>query len=158
MHVQDIDYFSSVLTLKEGLQQVRAWSNQHPRHFPIFILLEPKEEQLIPQLTRPVPFGESELEALEAEIRSVFPPEKILAPDDVRGKEASLPEALRKHGWPTLKAARGKVMFGLCNQSSVRDLYPERAPGPGGPADLCQRAAHPSRRRLDDGRRCNQGF
>jgi hypothetical protein len=123
MHVQDIDYFSSVLTLKEGLQQVRAWSDQHPRHFPIFILLELKEDRPLPQLTQPVRFDERELDALDAEIRSVFPREKILAPDDVRGKEASLPEALRKHGWPTLKAARGKVMFGMDNKGAVRDLY-----------------------------------
>ena len=123
MHVQDIDYFSSVLTLKVGLQQVRAWSEQHPRHFPIFILLELKEDRPIPQLTQPIPFDERELDALEAEILSVFPREKILAPDDVRGKEPSLPEALRKHGWPTLKAARGKVMFGMDNKSAVRDLY-----------------------------------
>jgi hypothetical protein len=53
-----------------------------------------------------------ELDALDAEILSVFPRNKILAPDDVRRKEPSLPEALRKRGWPTLKAARGKVMFG----------------------------------------------
>jgi hypothetical protein len=123
MHVQDLDYFSSVLTLKEGLQQVRAWSKEHPRHFPIFIMLEPKEDQPIPQLTRPIPFDERALDALDAEILSVFPREKILTPDEVRGKEASLPEALRKHGWPTLKAARGKVIFGLCNEGAVRDLY-----------------------------------
>jgi len=123
MHVQDIDYFSTVLTLKEGLQQVRAWSEQHPRHFPIFILLELKADRPIPQLTQPVPFGERELDALEAEILSVFPRKQLLTPDDVRGRETSLPEALRKHGWPTLKAARGKVMFGLDNETSVRDLY-----------------------------------
>jgi len=123
MHVQDIDYFSSVLTLKEGLQQVRAWSDQHPRHFPIFILLELKEDRPLPQLTQPVRFDERELDALDAEILSVFPREKILAPDDVRGKEANLPEALRKHGWPTLKAARGKVMFGMDNKGAPRDLY-----------------------------------
>ena len=68
MHVQDIDYFSTVLTLVEGLQQVRTWSEQHPRHFPIFIYLELKEDQYLPMLTRPLPFGERELEALEAEI------------------------------------------------------------------------------------------
>jgi hypothetical protein len=123
MHVQDIDYLSSVLTLKEGLQQVRAWSDQHPRHFPIFILLELKEDRPLPQLTQSVRFDERELDALDAEILSVFPREKILAPDDVRGKEATLPEALSKHGWPTIKAARGKVMFGLDNPGAVRDLY-----------------------------------
>ena len=123
MHAQDIDYFSTVLTLVEGLQQVRAWSEQHPRHFPIFIYLEMKEEQYLPMLSRPLPFGEPEFQALEAEILSVFPRSQILTPDDVRGKEATLPEALRKHGWPTLKAARGKVVFGMINESPVRDLY-----------------------------------
>ena len=123
MHAQDIDYFSTVLTLVEGLQQVRAWSEQHPRHFPIFIYLEMKEEQYLPMLSRPLPFGEPEFQALEAEILSVFPRNQILTPDDVRGKEATLPEALRKHGWPTLKAARGKVIFGMINESAVRDLY-----------------------------------
>lgn len=123
MHVQDIDYFSSVLTLKEGLQQVRAWSDKHPRHFPIFILLELKEDRPLPQLTQPVRFDERELDALDAEILSVFPREKILTPDDVRGKEPTLPEALRKHGWPTIKAARGKVMFGMDNTSAPRDIY-----------------------------------
>jgi hypothetical protein len=123
MHVQDIDYFSSVLTLKEGLQQVRAWSEDHPRHFPIFVLLELKEDQPDPALSRPVPFGERELDALETEILSVFPREKILTPDSVRGQAATLPEGLREHGWPTLKAARGKVIFGLDNETPVRDLY-----------------------------------
>ena len=60
---------------------------------------------------------------MAAEILSVFPRNQILTPDDVRGKEATLPEALRKHGWPTLKAARGKVTFGMINESPVRDLY-----------------------------------
>jgi hypothetical protein len=123
MHAQDIDYFSTVLTLVEGLRQVRTWSEQHPRHFPIFIYLEMKEEQYLPMLSRPLPFGEPEFQALEAEILSVFPRSQILAPDDVRGKEATLPEALSKHGWPTLKAARGKVVFGMINESPVRDLY-----------------------------------
>src|SRR5260221_13769226 len=40
MHVQDIDYMTSVLTLMDGLRQVREWSAKHPRHLPIFILLE----------------------------------------------------------------------------------------------------------------------
>jgi hypothetical protein len=123
MHVQDVDYFSSVLTLVEGLQQVRAWSEQHPRHFPIFILLELKEDQPDAALTRPRPFGEAELDALEAEILSAFSRKEILTPDDVRGGAATLPEALRRHGWPTLKAAQGKIMFGLDNEGPVRDLY-----------------------------------
>ena len=60
MHVQDVDYFSTVLTLVEGLRQVKTWSDRHPGHFPVFIYLEMKEEQYFPALTRPLPFGERE--------------------------------------------------------------------------------------------------
>jgi hypothetical protein len=123
MHVQDIDYFSSALTLVDGLQQVRNWSIQHPRHVPVFILLELKDDRPDPELTEPVPFRVQELEALEAEILTVFPRKEILTPDDVRGRESSLPAALRKHGWPKLDAVRGKVMFGMDNGGTVRDVY-----------------------------------
>jgi hypothetical protein len=123
MHVQDIDYFSSVFTFVQGLQQVRDWSRQHPKHVPIFILVELKDDQPSPELTRPVPIGAAELDALDKEILSVFQRNEILAPDDVRGKEETLPEAFRKNGWPTLAAARGKVLFGLDNGGTIRDLY-----------------------------------
>ena len=123
MHVPDIDYMSSVLTLTDGLKQVLSWSEQHPGHVPIFILLELKEDAESPELTHPIRFDEKELAALEAEIASVLPREKILAPDDIRHGERSLPEALRKYGWPRLDTVRGKIMFGMDNESSVRDLY-----------------------------------
>ena len=67
--------------------------------------------------------GEKELAALEAEITSVIPRRKILAPDDVRRGARSLPDALRKHGWPRLDSVGGKVLFGMDNESGVRDLY-----------------------------------
>ena len=123
MHVQDIDYFSSVLTLVDGLKQVQDWSKQHPNHVPIFILLEMKDDRPAPELTVPVPIGARELAALEAEILSVFPREKILAPDDVRGTFSSLPAALKGHGWPKLNSVRGKVMFALDNPGEMTDLY-----------------------------------
>jgi hypothetical protein len=109
--------------LVEGLKQVRDWSAKHPGHVPIFILLELKEDAPAPELTQPLPFGEPELAALEAEILSVFSREKIIKPDDVRGQETSLPEALRKRGWPALDSVRGMVMFGMDNTGTVRDLY-----------------------------------
>ncbi|MBI2924947.1 MAG: phosphatidylinositol-specific phospholipase C1-like protein [Verrucomicrobia bacterium] len=123
LHVPDVDFASSALTLVDALRQVRDWSAQHPSHFPIFIMLEPKVDSEGPELTKPAPFGEGELAALEAEILSVFPRERILKPDDVRGRETTLPDALRKHGWPRLDSVRGKVMFGMDNEGAVRDLY-----------------------------------
>ena len=44
LHIPDIDFRSTVLTLREGLTQIRDWSEAHPRHFPIFVLLELKDE------------------------------------------------------------------------------------------------------------------
>jgi hypothetical protein len=128
MHVPDIDYMSTVLTLTDGLRQVLLWSQQHPRHVPIFILLELKEDAESPELTQPLRFGEKELAALEAEIASVLPRKKILAPDDIRHGERSLPQALHKYGWPQLDSVRGKIMFGMDNESAVRDLYLQAHP------------------------------
>lgn len=128
MHVPDIDYFTTVLTLKDGLGQILNWSAEHPRHVPIFVLLELKEDGESPELTQPLRFGKAELSALETEITSVIPRKKILAPDDIRRGERSLPDALRKYGWPALDAVRGKVFFGMDNEGSVRDLYLEGHP------------------------------
>jgi len=49
MHVQDIDYRSNCQQLIACLQIVRAWSKRHPRHVPIFILLETKQTDLPPK-------------------------------------------------------------------------------------------------------------
>ncbi len=125
MHVPDIDFGTSALTLVDGLQQVRKWSGEHPRHVPIFILLELKEDSLGPNFTQVLPFDERELANLEREILSVFPRREILTPDDVRGGAKTLPEALRQRGWPLLDAVRGRVMFGMDNEGTVRDRYLE---------------------------------
>lgn len=123
LHVPDIDYQSSVPTLVDGLKEILAWSDQHPKHVPIFVLLELKNSAESPELTQPVPFDEDGLAELEAEIKSVIPREKLLAPDDIRRGEVSLPAALGKYGWPQLDDVRGRIMFGLDNEGPVRDLY-----------------------------------
>ncbi len=128
MHVPDVDFASSALTLVDGLRQVREWSVKHPRHVPVFILLELKEDSLGPGFTQPVPFDAAQLANLEKEICSVFPRESILTPDDVRGASATLPEALRYSGWPLLDSVRGRVMFGLDNEGAIRDRYLEGHP------------------------------
>lgn len=128
MHVPDIDFASSALTLVDALRQVREWSVKHPRHVPVFIMLEIKEESLGPGFTQPAPFDQAQLANLEKEILSVFPRESILTPDDVRGRAATLPEALRYSGWPLLDSVRGRVMFGMDNEGAVRDRYLEGHP------------------------------
>ena len=48
---------------------------------------------------------------------------EILTPDRVRGRFATLPEAIRAEGWPALNAVRGLVLFALDNEGAVRDRY-----------------------------------
>jgi Phosphoinositide phospholipase C, Ca2+-dependent len=124
LHMQDIDYRSTCQPFTACLQQVRPWSKAHPTHIPIFILVETKEEKphRPAQVTVPEPFTSSTFDALDAEIRSVFPTDEIITPDDVRGHYGTLNEAVLAGNWPTLKSARGKVIF-LMDQRPVGPIY-----------------------------------
>lgn len=130
MHVQDIDYRSTCQPFVACLQQVRDWSHAHPGHIPIFILVETKQEKVQGgqlQLTVPEAFTSSTFDALDAEIRSVFPPEEMITPDDVRGHFETLNQAVLAGNWPTLASARGKVVF-LMDQRPVGPVYLEGHP------------------------------
>jgi hypothetical protein len=129
MHVQELDYRSTCQQLIACLKIVRAWSQAHKDHVPIFILLETKESELPPQYhaRSPEKFTSATFDALDAEIRSVFSPNDLIAPDQVRGKHATLEEAVLHNEWPTLAAARGKVVF-LMDQRPVGPVYLEGHP------------------------------
>ncbi len=124
MHIQDVDQRSNCEPLVACLREVRAWSQAHPRHLPVFILLETVEAALhlsFPTV-QPEPFDTKALDALDAEIRSVFRRTEYLSPDDVRGDAPTLNSAILAHGWPRLAEARGKVIF-LLDQRSVGAPY-----------------------------------
>lgn len=124
MHVQDVDQRSVCALFVECLREVRAWSDGHPGHVPVFLLIEAKEGGVdgMPQATEALPFTAEAFRALEAEILSVFPRERMVTPDDVRGGARTLPEAIAHGGWPTLDAARGKVVF-LLDQRKNEPVY-----------------------------------
>ena len=124
MHMQDYDYRSTCQPLVACLQVIREWSRSHPKHLPIFIILETKQEDLPPQYHATITekFTAATFDALDAEIRSVFSPGEFISPDQVRGKHATLEEAVLSDGWPTLAVARGKVVF-LMDQRPMGPLY-----------------------------------
>jgi hypothetical protein len=129
MHIQDVDYRSVCQPFINCLEQVRQWSHAHPGHIPIFILVETKQGKPNAELhlTDPEPFTSSTFDALDAEIRSVFPPDELITPDDVRGHYETLNEAVLTGHWPTLASARGKVIF-LMDQRPVGPVYLEGHP------------------------------
>lgn len=129
MHVQDLDQHSNCQPFTACLELVRQWSKAHPLHLPIFILIETKQDKPldIPNATVPESFTAATFDALDREIRSVFPADEMITPDDMRGSHATLNEAVLAGAWPTLAQACGKVIF-LMDQRSVGPLYLEGHP------------------------------
>jgi hypothetical protein len=124
MHIQDLDERSTCHTFVTCLKDVRTWSRQHPGHLPIFILVETKEDtpREMQKAVKALPFTSATFDALDAEILSVFKPEEIIMPDEVRGTAPTLVEAVQAGKWPTLAKARGRVIF-LMDQQHVGPIY-----------------------------------
>jgi len=129
MHMQDIDYRSMCEPFVACLKEVRTWSQAHPRHIPVFILVETKQssKEGSTELTPAEPLTPAAFDALDAEIRSVFAPDEMITPDDVRGHYETLNQAVLAGNWPTLEKARGKVVF-LMDQRWVVPIYLEGHP------------------------------
>ncbi|MFX6499089.1 Ca2+-dependent phosphoinositide-specific phospholipase C, partial [Acinetobacter baumannii] len=62
-------------------------------------------------------------DALDAEVRAVFPPDALIAPDDVQGRYPTLRDAVLHDNWPTVAQARGKVLFALDEGPDVVAVY-----------------------------------
>jgi hypothetical protein len=104
------------------LQQVKGWSDAHPHHAPIAILTELVDDDY--HLGVPVlPWTAAAMDQLDAEIRSVFPPDQVLTPDDVRGPFPTLDAAIKTRGWPAVDDVRGKVLFLMDNGGGYRTTY-----------------------------------
>ncbi len=118
MHVAGIDQRSNCVLLRECLVEMRNWSKAHPRHVPVFLLIEAKDEvSKVAGVPAPEPFTPAAFDDLDATIRGVFSPNEMITPDTLRGASRTLPEAIGKRGWPTLESARGKVIFLLDNRA-----------------------------------------
>ncbi|HEV3024166.1 MAG TPA: Ca2+-dependent phosphoinositide-specific phospholipase C [Pirellulales bacterium] len=121
-HVPLLDEGTTCRRLTDALATVRRWSDAHPRHVPISILFELKKEG--PRLDARIrEVDAAGLEKLDGLLRAAFPPERRIAPDDVRSGAAMLRQAVESGGWPTLAASRGKVLFILHDDEKQRDLY-----------------------------------
>lgn len=120
-HLPNLDDVTTCLALTDCLAVMKAWSDANPCHAPLMVWLEPKDdldglvEGLSPILGR--------TDELEAEILSVWPRGRIIAPDDVRGGHATLPEGVAAGGWPSLADSRGKVIFSMLDSGEHRDAY-----------------------------------
>ena len=127
LHVQDLNFESRCLTFNACLTSLKEWSDANPGHVPITVMVEAKEEVIDDPLdlgfTIPLEFGPDEVDDVDNEILAVFPASQLITPDDVRGEQDTLEEAVLNGGWLTLAEARGRIMFAFLNRSAARDHY-----------------------------------
>jgi hypothetical protein len=119
-HVAGFDNRASCVTLTACLTIVRNWSNAHPGHVPILMMFNTYDKS---PLMKPETFTEAAYDALDAEVRSVLSPEKLITPEDVQGAYPTLRDAVLADNWPTLEASRGKFLFALDEQAEKVAIY-----------------------------------
>lgn len=133
LHAADVDYRSSCLSLVICLQQVKDWSDAHPNHVPIAILLEFVDDPIpvvpSPPAVVPIPWNTTTMPLVDTEIHSVFDNSRIITPDDLKGGYATVNAGALAGNWPTLADARGKVLFLMDNGGQKRLDYLSLHPG-----------------------------
>ena len=138
-HSVIVDDRSTCPTLAECLGVVAMWSKANPGHVPLVLFVEPKA---LPTNTNPdlqavidttaaeqglTDWDAAGLERMDAAVREAFA-KMLLTPDQVRKKRATLRDAVRKDGWPTLGATRGQVLVVLNVRDALLDVYLDGAP------------------------------
>lgn len=121
-HIGDVDVRSICLLFRACLAEIRAWSDAHPGHVPITILINAKDGPGLPGGVRPAAFDAAAFDALDAEIRAELTG-KLITPDDVQGDYPTLREAVLGGNWPRLRAARGHILFALDETPAKVALY-----------------------------------
>lgn len=123
-HVPVVGNDGTVANLELGLKEIALWSQSHPDHLPITIMLEFKEDWMFldPSLKRFSHDNEA-MSALNQLLTDTFG-ETLLTPDQVRGSESSVQAAvLGERGWPTLAESRGRVMLFMWAGEALREQY-----------------------------------
>lgn len=122
LHIPDIDFRSSCFTLGRGLLELKTWSDNHKGHYPIYVIINAKDEAR-EGLTVPERFTAETFKQLEAQILEVVGKDKIAFPDDLRGKHETIENAVLTGSWPPVGKLRGKLFFILNASEKALQAY-----------------------------------
>jgi hypothetical protein len=117
-HAALVDPVTNCTPLSACLGEVNTWSENHPDHLPVFVLLEVKNSQT-DEVTTDV---DAFIASFEREVEAAFGRDRLLTPADVKGDAATLQEAVAD-GWPTLGEVRGKVMNVIWDEGPFATTY-----------------------------------
>ncbi len=109
-HVQVIDMNSHCSPLAACLGEILVWSRAHPRHVPLWISFNAKDQPL-PGLPDPLPFDADALRRLDRVVENVLGT-RLIRPADTAGRN-----------WPSLAEARGKFLLILDERGRKLDWY-----------------------------------
>jgi hypothetical protein len=134
LHIPDTDVHTVCKTLVACLGIIKGWMDENPRSVPLPIMMEFKTASTATAVlggAKVIEWDDAELlDGLDGEIRSVFGPEQLLTPDDIRRGNLTLEQSVLEHGWPDLESARGRIFFLMDNgpDHPVRFKYNEGRP------------------------------
>lgn len=124
LHAPVVDARTLCLTLEACFTQVAAWSRAHRGHGLIAIFVNVRDEPFTdPRMPKIEPFDEAALSAIDASARRVFGAHRLVTPDQVRGRHASLRDAVTHGGWPMLGAVHDKFLLVLDSSPKIAETY-----------------------------------
>ncbi len=124
IHVPGLDWQTHCRTFRACMMIFRRWSDAHPGHLPVMLLVNASDVRPIPGLrTTDLGFDAAALDALDADIAATIGRERVIAPDDVRGTLPTLRDAVLAHRWPTVGASRGKFLLVLDTSDANEERY-----------------------------------
>ncbi len=129
LHIPDIDFRSNCLSFKMCLHELKNWSAKHPDHYPVFITVNAKDEGISREgFIIPQKYTSSTYDSLDQEITTYLGRENLITPDMVKGKYATLENAVMSKNWPAVKAVKGKFLFILDENTNKIAAYTEGHP------------------------------
>jgi len=122
LHYDAVDDAETICDrFSECLRGVAAFSDAHPDHVPLVLLIG----ETLPLLEDdPNPFF-WHVDEIEEYLSVVFGRERMLAPADVRGDHPDLATAIAADGWPAIDDVRGKIIAVLNERGAARAEYNE---------------------------------
>src|SRR5258708_34434618 len=109
-HVQDLDFRSNCPTFPGCLKQLKAWSDAHPDHYPIYITMNAKDQEIkAPGFSIPEKFTAGGFERVGKEIMGNLGRSFFLIPHEIRGSFPTLEAAVLSGDWPAMKAAPPQI-------------------------------------------------
>lgn len=121
-HVQDLDFQSHYLLFSDALRALKEWSETHPDHSTIFVLINAKDSN-IPGTRSTFPFTAAALDSIDLEIRTHLGLDHLITPDMVKGNFPNLEQAVLAQNWPNLNESKGKFLFVLDESEEKIDRY-----------------------------------